>query len=119
MDKLVTRLPKLNKTIKLSKGLLKHNYRLLETAFDNTSDLNFLHSTGEISYTLDNTILNFSGFNTVDPAIRETLQNKGLYYRKMTIMINDRKYIVQFFLPCLEKEFSVQKAKKFFNKSIR
>ena len=119
MDKLVTRLPKLNKTIKLSKGFLKHNYRLLETAFDNTSDLNFLHSTSEISYTLDNTILNFSDFKTVDPAIRETLQNKGLYYRKMTIMINDRKYIVQFFLPCLEKEYSVQKAKKFFNKSIK
>ncbi len=119
MNKFVSQLPELNKTIKLSKRFLNYNYSLLETAFDNTPDLNFLHSTSKISYTLDNTILNFSDFKTVDPEIRKTLHNKGLYYRKMTLLLNDRKYIIQFFLPCLQKEVSVQKANIFFNKSIK
>ena len=119
MNKLLDKLPIVKQKITLYKQTLSTFFKELTDISNLWKDRDFLMNSSQLTYSLDNTLLNFSDFSFIPNEIQELLKKQGLFYKRYTLDINNNKYNIFLYYPSVQDEKSLRQVNMFFNKCIK
>jgi len=119
MNKLVDKFPDINRNISLFKRTLSSFYTDLKIAHTAWDTRDFLMHSTELSYSLDNILLNFQDTSHIPSEIATLLTEQGVYHKKYNMVINNNKYEIQLYYPCVQEDKSIREINTFFTKCVK
>jgi len=119
MNKLLDKLPKMKRKISLYRQTISTFFKELSDISTLWTTRDFLMSSTELTYSLDNALINFKDVSYIPTEIVDILQSQGIYHKKYTLFVNNNKYNIQFYYPCHQDEKSLKQINTFFNKCLK